>query len=57
MIISTGMVNEEDIQETVDKAGNSGCKELVVLHCVSGYPAPSGDYHLGTIPGQKGLTC
>jgi pseudaminic acid synthase len=50
MIISTGMANEEDIEEAVSTAKNSGCTELVVLHCVSGYPAPAADYNLATIP-------
>tara|TARA_R110001583_G_scaffold170025_1_gene323279 strand:- start:8341 stop:9393 length:1053 start_codon:yes stop_codon:yes gene_type:complete len=50
LIISTGMANKEEIQEAVETAKNAGCKELVVLHCVSGYPAPSGDYNLATIP-------
>ena len=50
MIISTGMANEEEIREAVETAKNAGCKELVVLHCVSGYPAPSEDYNLTTIP-------
>jgi pseudaminic acid synthase len=49
MIISTGMANEEEIREAVETAKNAGCKELVVLHCVSGYPAPSEDYNLATI--------
>ena len=50
MIISTGMANEEEIQEAITTAKNAGCNELVVLHCVSGYPAPAGDYNLATIP-------
>ncbi|WMN61181.1 pseudaminic acid synthase [Pseudoalteromonas xiamenensis] len=49
MIISTGMANEEEIREAVDTAKNAGCKELVVLHCVSGYPAPAADYNLATV--------
>ncbi|WP_352283703.1 pseudaminic acid synthase [Pseudoalteromonas sp. Q18-MNA-CIBAN-0097] len=50
MIISTGMANEEEIREAVETAKNAGCRELVVLHCVSGYPAPASDYNLATIP-------
>jgi N-acetylneuraminate synthase len=50
MIISTGMANEQEIQEAVTTAKNAGCTELVVLHCVSGYPAAAGDYNLATIP-------
>jgi len=49
MIISTGMANAEEIQEAIDVAREGGCTELGLLHCVSGYPAPVGDYNLKTL--------
>ena len=50
MIMSTGMADAEEISEAIDTAKSNGCKELVVLHCVSGYPAPAEDYNLATLP-------
>ena len=49
MIISTGMADAEEIQEAIEAAREGGCKELAILHCVSGYPAPAEDYNLRTL--------
>ena len=49
MIISTGMLDEQEIQEAIDAAREGHCKELAILRCVSGYPAPAADYNLRTL--------
>lgn len=49
MIISTGMANEQEIGEAIQAARDAGCKELIVLHCVSGYPAKPEEYNLKTM--------
>ena len=49
MIISTGMADTQEIQEAIEAAREGGCKELAILHCVSGYPAPATDYNLRTL--------
>lgn len=49
MIISTGMADAEEIAEAIEAAREGGCKQLAILHCVSGYPSPARDYNLRTI--------
>jgi N-acetylneuraminate synthase len=50
MIISTGMANLGEIAEAVQTARRHGAEELVLLHCVSTYPARYEHANLRTIP-------
>ena len=50
MIISTGMANLEEIGDAVTTARESGCEELILLHCVSSYPAPDEQSNVRTVP-------
>ena len=50
MILSTGMANISEIEEAISVAKSVGNENLIVMHCVSGYPAPASDYNLATIP-------
>lgn len=66
MIMSTGMCSEDEISEAVSAAYEAGCKNLVLLHCISSYPAPMDQANLlqmpclserfGTIPGLSDHT-
>ncbi len=49
LIISTGMADSSEIEEALGAARGAGAQEIVLLHCVSGYPAPAEDYNLRTI--------
>ena len=49
LIISTGMANYEEIAEAVEAARQNGCKDLMLLHCISSYPAPIEQSNLLTI--------
>lgn len=66
MIMSTGMASEAEVEEAVVAVRDCGCKDLVLLHCISSYPTPIQQANLrrmtalskrfGTLPGLSDHT-
>ena len=50
VIMSTGMASVEEIRESVEAFRAAGGRDLVLLHCVSGYPTPVEQSNLRRIP-------
>ncbi len=50
MIMSTGMANAEEIGAALETARKYGTGEIVLLHCVSEYPADIVDANVRTVP-------
>ncbi|MGZ3921612.1 MAG: pseudaminic acid synthase [Bacteroidia bacterium] len=50
VIMSTGVSNVADIDESVRVLKAAGCKELILLKCTSTYPATPENTNLATIP-------
>jgi pseudaminic acid synthase len=49
VIMSTGLANEEEIEQSIHTLRVHGCKDLVVLHCISGYPTPVEQANVQTV--------
>jgi pseudaminic acid synthase len=49
LIISTGLADAAEVEEAAAAARAAGCRELALLHCVSGYPTPPAESHLRTL--------
>lgn len=49
MIMSTGMANLGEIERALAAARAGGCREVVLLYCVSGYPTPAEEANLRTL--------
>ncbi len=55
LLISTGMASIAEIDEAVNAARESGCKDIALLKCTSTYPAEPIDTNLRTIPHLRQL--
>lgn len=53
LVMSTGMADRNEIDEAVDAATKAGCSEMVILHCISGYPTPLDQANLKVITDLK----
>ena len=50
MIISTGMITSDELDESVQAARDGGCEDLILLKCTSTYPASPENTNILTIP-------
>jgi len=55
LIMSTGMATIKEIKEAVTTAKKTGAKDIILLKCVSSYPAKPEEMNLNTIPHMKKL--
>jgi N-acetylneuraminate synthase len=49
LIMSSGMASEAELEDAVTTARKAGCQDLVLLHCISSYPAPMEQANLRQI--------
>lgn len=49
MLISTGMANLDEIAQSVEIAKSSGCKDLLLFHCISSYPTTLKESRISAI--------
>ncbi len=58
VIISTGLASIKEIRNVYNIAKKSGCKKIILLYCVSSYPAKNTDFNLNNIKIlQKKFNC
>jgi pseudaminic acid synthase len=57
VVVSSGVANLSDIEETLRVLRTAGSSEIALLHCVSSYPAATGDMNLRTLDRLAMLGC
>ena len=53
VIMSRGMASVEEVRFAIRTLRKFGTKDIILLHCVSAYPADPADMHLATIPDMR----
>ncbi len=53
IIMSTGIATIQEIQDAINICKKEGNEDIILLHCVSAYPAPLENANLQTIPNIK----
>jgi N-acetylneuraminate synthase len=56
VIISTGMATIDEIEHAIETLDKYGCKDPVVMHCVSAYPTPHEESNLSAIETIRNIT-
>lgn len=49
VVLSTGMATMDEVKAAADVLADAGCKDLTLLHCVSGYPTPVTECNIAAI--------
>jgi len=55
LIISTGMASVSELNDAVETARKSGCRDLILLKCTSSYPSTPEGSNINTIPHMREL--
>ncbi len=49
VVLSTGMATLDEVEAAFDAFARAGGRDLVLLHCISGYPTPAGQCNLAAL--------
>jgi len=55
LVLSTGMATLDEVLHAADVIERAGGRDLTLLHCVSGYPAPAAEANLAAIDSLAAL--
>lgn len=55
IVLSTGMADLDEVREATAILEQAGCRDLTLLHCVSGYPTRPGEANLSAMAALRSL--